>query len=147
VYLLRVKRVQKLRLVTSHDTQQVDAADDDARRRKEIGIVLAQHAVDERTELDGVTGLQSEALGAGPHENCALGNAVQQLVLVAQRLRLNFPEVACQFVFRHAQLAAGGEQEHSHGSQQLVGELWRLHAVVRGGEQSVRVDDASCGSG
>ena len=147
MYLLRVKRVQKLCIVTSHDTQQVDAAHYNASRRKEFGILLAQHAVEKRTELDGVTGLQSEALGAGPHENCALGNAVQQLVLVAQRLRLNFPEVACQFMFRHAQLAAGGEQEHSHGSQQLVGELWRLHAVVRGCEQSVRVDDASCGSG
>ena len=61
--------VQQLGLVASHDTQQVDAAHDDAGRGQEVRVMLAQDAVEQGAELDGGAGREREALGAGPDEH------------------------------------------------------------------------------
>jgi len=140
-------RVEKLGLVAAHDAQQVDAAHYNAGRRQEVGVVLAQDAVEQGAELDGGAGLQREALGAGPYENSRLRHAVQQLVLVLQRLRLNLPEVARNLSLANVQLAAEGEGRLPHRSQQLVRVLRRLRCVVSREEQSVCVTSAGAEGG
>jgi hypothetical protein len=66
---LAAGRVQQLGLVASHDTKEVDATHNHARRRQKVRVVLAKDAVEEGSELDGFAWCQREALGTRPNEN------------------------------------------------------------------------------
>ena len=63
------RRISHFGRLPSRDAKQVDAANNTAAGLEKIRVAIAQDAIQQRAELDGVPGREPQLDGAGPNQS------------------------------------------------------------------------------